>query len=222
MTRGASPLFAFQELIFRMNTYVFFSDDYLSEHLSHEGRDHLSSKSGRGSGRYPWGSGKNPRQNTAADMRRAKRTKRQADRIKARRAKKEKEAEDAAKRAQEAAAKQEEQKNRAINSGDPDEVKRYSRMMTNNELEYALDRINKTKKLNELSPNEVNKLTAAEKKVTEFMKHVDTVTDWMKTINNAYTQFNNATKNYNDIRNKTFGAKTIESKDDKSKKKESS
>ena len=201
-----------------MNYYALISDDY----LAHEGRDHLSSKSGRGSGRYPWGSGKNPRQNTAADMRRAKRTKRQADRIKARRAKKEKEAEDAAKRAQEAAAKQEEQKNRAVNSGDPDEVKRYSRMMTNQELQYALSRVDMTKKLNTMSPNEANKLTAAEKKVTEFMKHVDTVTDWMKTINNAYTQFNNATKNYNDIRGKAFGTKIIDDKDDKKKKKESS
>lgn len=192
-----------------MNQYVFFSDDY----LSHEGRDHLHSKSGRGSGRYPWGSGKNPKQGTAADMRRAKRTKRQADRIKARRAKKEAEAKEAERKEQETAEQAELSKMKAINSADPNQVKKYAHMMTNTELQYALDRIDKTKRLNQLTANDQNKLSDAEKKVTEVMKHVGTVTSWISTINNAYTQINNATKNYNDIRSKTFGKKTIDDKD---------
>lgn len=154
-------------------------------------------------------------------MRRAKRTKRQADRIKARRAKKEAEAKEAERKAQEEAERQEIAKKKAINSGDPDQIKKYSHMMTNDEIQYALNRIDKMANLNKLSPGEVNKLAEAEKKVNAVMEHVKTVTNWMQTINNAYTQINNATKNYNDIRSKAFGTKTIDDSKDK-KKKESS
>ena len=191
-----------------MYSYQFFSEDY----LSHEGRDHLSSKSGRGSGRYPWGSGKNPRQNTKADMRKAKRTQRQADKIKARRAKKEKEA-------AEEARKQEEAKYQAITSGDAATVKKYAHMMSNEEIEYAINRVNKMKKLSELSPQETDKLKAAEDRITEIMKHVDTVSGWTKSLNNAYTQANNLVKNVNDVKAGKFGKTTKESKDDKKDKK---
>lgn len=177
-----------------MYNYPLISENY----LSHEGRGHDENPPGRGSGRYPWGSGKNPRQGTAADMRRAKRTKRQADRIKARREKKEKEAAVVAKKA-------EEQKQKAIQSGDPDQVRAAQHLMTNEELRQALDRIDKMQQLNKISPSQQKDMRTAEQKVSDFMKHVDTLSGWLKTANNLYTQTNTMAKNINDIRAGNFG-----------------
>ena len=142
---------------------VFISDDAYLAHYGRSKRDGAP----HGSGRYPLGSGEEPYQNTAKDMRAAKREeKREA-------------------KAQRKQEKYEEKRSAAIASGNALKVRKYADTMTNEELEEAMKRIQINQRLDQLASTQKTTLERGEEKVTRAMNHIKTATGWLKIANDA-------------------------------------
>lgn len=161
-----------------MSNYPLISDEY----LAHIGRSKADGAK-VGSGRYPLGSGKNPRAQRRAEKQQARQQK-----------------------------KAEKGKQEALNSGDPRQVKKYQHLMTQAELQQAISRIEKNQRLDQLSAQQMRQMTDAEVAITNVLNHIGTVSGWIGTvataeqnINNVYTQSSQMLGNYRHAKKKQFG-----------------
>ncbi len=143
------------------------------EYLIHYGKK-------RRSGRYPWGSGKRPFQSGGGPIGKAVRfvrTKRM-----------EKRRNDNLKKAREKAAENRKlaaDKDRVLKSGSASEVMKYKGKLTNQELGDAVRRLELEKKISDMAKKDVK---TGMQKVNEYMKTLDTITNWATTGTKAWNQ----------------------------------
>ena len=91
------------------------------------------------------------------------------------------------------------EKELALQSGDAKRVAAIKDQLTNDELEAAIQRINKMQRLNDLEANQVKN---GFNTVDDVMAKVGKVAGWLSTANNLYTQADKAWKTSTDLADK--------------------
>ena len=144
-----------------MSEYLFFSAEY----LRHSGVAHDENPPGPGSGRYKWGSGENPRQNTADAMRKSKL----------------KEMVEKHRRKKVASA---------IASGKKKKIEKQMKHMTDEEMELAIQRLGRKKRIDAIEPDK-----PLMDSIDEIVNNVARVSNWIGTASTAINNTANLVTN---------------------------
>lgn len=150
-------------------------------YLAHSGKGHDDNPPGRGSGRYPYGSGKRPFQRGGGLFGRRKRKKE---------LKRQQQKEEIARKLREQREKElkknfenEAAKIATLTDTTATELLMYRDNLTNKELRDSLDRIKMTRELRDISRKEENEGWEA---VNSAMRKLGYVNDWARTGKNTY------------------------------------
>lgn len=166
------------------------------------------------SGRYPYGSGERPYQGEEKSKKISRKEQRQQRKVEKRRAEILEKARKAAaekrrieKEAAERKQKLEADKERVLREGSATELLKYQGLLTNNELQQALNRVKWTEELKAISAKETK---SGFDKIDDVMKKVGQVTGWVNTgsevastINKMVSAIDKATKDDSAKRAKT-------------------
>lgn len=174
----------------------------MQDYIAHYGR---SKRNGAevGSGRYPLGSGDRPFQmiKNAIDRHKARKEQDKIEKEEKRKLDQQREEERRLKELEEIEKKKEKEREehianreKTLRSGSPEEVLKYQGEFTNQELQYAIDRINKENTLYGMIPTEEKKSLI--KTVDKVVKTIDTFNNWANTGTKSY---NNFAKIYNSL-----------------------
>ena len=103
------------------------------------------------------------------------------------------------KKAEKAAAEHEAEKEKALNSGKASDILKFRGEISNDDMERAIQRINKEQKLEELRKSEVK---TPQQTLDAINKNAKNISDYMNTAVNLYNNYNRIKDIYNKEKNK--------------------